>query len=102
MRYLNVLSLVVVALVAAVLGWSINYAVSGQNQALLILPWGSLVAEGAAAAVLLYLGLRLRAYRDPEGEGGGVVEPRPTGNPTTPCGAWAPQRRRRLWRTTAH
>lgn len=69
MRYLNVLSLVVVALLAAVLGWSINQAVSGESQALLILPWVSLLAEGAAVAVLIYLGLRLRAYRDPEGGG---------------------------------
>lgn len=68
MRYLTVLSLVVVALVAAVVGWSINQALTGQSQSMLILPWGSLLAEAAAAAVLVYFGLRLRAYRDPEGE----------------------------------
>ena len=67
MRYLTVLSLVVIALVAAVVGWSINQALTGQSQSMLILPWGSVVAEAAAAVVLVYLGLRLRAYRDPEG-----------------------------------
>lgn len=75
MRYLTVLSLLVVGLIAAVLGWSINYALTGQSQAMLILPWGSLVAEAAAALALLYLGLRLRAYRDPENERRGRRDP---------------------------
>ena len=66
MRYLNVLSLVAAAAVAAAVGWSLNHVVSGQHQSLLILPWLSLLAELAAALVVGYLGLRLRAYRDPE------------------------------------
>ena len=69
MRYLNPWTLVVVAAVSAAVGWSINHVVSGAHQALLILPWVSLVAELGAGIVVGYLGLRLRAYRDPEREG---------------------------------
>lgn len=65
-RYLNVLSLLAVAAVAAAVGWSLNHVVSGEAQPLLILPWGSLVAETAVGLVLVYLGLRLKAYRNPE------------------------------------
>ena len=66
MRYLNPLSLLAAALVAAAVGWSLDHVVAGPLHSLLILPWLSLVAELAAALVLGYLGLRVRAYRDPE------------------------------------
>ena len=73
-RYLNVLSLLAVAAVAAATGWSLNHVLSGDAQPLLILPWGSLVAEAAVALVLVYLGLRLKAYRNP-GQGGRRRDP---------------------------
>ncbi|MDO4919208.1 DUF3180 domain-containing protein [Kocuria sp.] len=70
MRYLNLLSLVAVAAVAAAVGWSLDHAVGGGVQSMLILPWVSLLAELGAAVVVGYLGLRVRAYRDP-GKGAG-------------------------------
>ncbi|RKQ33667.1 DUF3180 domain-containing protein [Kocuria tytonis] len=65
MRYLNLLSLVAAAAVAAAVGWSINHVVGGAHRSLLILPWASLLAELAAALAVGYLWLRLRAYRNP-------------------------------------
>lgn len=75
MRYLNVLWLVVVSVLAAVVGWSLNHAMDGSTQALLILPWASLLAEAAVAGVVTYLGLRLRAFKDPEGGATGRGDP---------------------------
>lgn len=66
MRYLNPLSLAAAALVAAAIGWSMTQVVAGGRQSLLVLPWISVLAEVGAGVVLAYLGLRLRAYRDPE------------------------------------
>ena len=66
MRYLNPLSLLASAVVAAAVGWSLDRMVGGPVRSLLILPWLSLVAEAGAALVLGYLGLRVRAYRNPQ------------------------------------
>ncbi len=74
MRYLNLLSLVAAAAVAAAVGWSIAQVVGGR-ESLLILAWVSIVAEVAAGAVVAYLGLRLRAHRDPEAGRGARKNP---------------------------
>ena len=65
MRYLNLLTLVAVAAVTAAVGWSIAH-VAGGRESMLVLGWASIAAEVAAGIVVVYLGLRLRAYKDPE------------------------------------
>ena len=65
MRYLNLLTLVAVAAVTAAVGWSIAH-VAGGRESMLVLGWASIAAEVAAGIVVVYLGLRLRAYRNPD------------------------------------
>ena len=75
MRYLNLPSLAAAAVVAGAVGWSLDRVAGGTVQSLLVLPWISLLAELGAALVLGYLGLRVRAYRDPQKGSGRPRDP---------------------------